>query len=81
MNRIRKRRSLSVCLWVEYEGLPDERDDQISKLVGRHQSGSGYCFVYGTRDLNFEFATIRGAQGASKRVKSALGRKVKVSIQ
>jgi hypothetical protein len=75
-------RSLSsVNLWVEYKGLPDDRDHQIEKLVGRNRAGSGYCFEDGMRDLNFEFATVHGAQGAGKRVKSALGRKVKVSIR
>ena len=77
----RKSRSPSVLLWVEYKGLPDQRDDQIEKLVGRDRDGSGYCFVDGTRDLNFGFATIRGAEGASKRVKAAIGRKVKVSVR
>ncbi len=76
----RKLQSLPVSLCVEYRGMPDDRDHQIEKLVGRDRDGSGYGFVDNVRDLGFGFATVRGAQGAGKRVKAALGRRVKVSV-
>jgi hypothetical protein len=70
-----KRRERQHNLVVEYEGgIDQDKDKLIVKLVGRPEDGSGFCFMDGSRDLSFGFATRRGAEGAMGRVKAVLKR-------
>jgi hypothetical protein len=40
-------------IWVFYKGYDTKKDDEIRKIVGRDDDGSGYAFYDDTRDLAF----------------------------
>jgi len=67
-------------LVVSYNGYDQEFDRNIKEVVGRESNGSGYCFIDDTRDLDFIFVRLQGLISAKERVKSKLGKKVKIKI-
>jgi len=73
---------IGFCLVVTYKSwyMSMEKDKRIVRLVGRPEQGSGFCLMSDERDLNFGFATMRGAEGAKKRVKEGFGGRVKCKI-
>lgn len=67
-------------LSVTYGGYDQKLDNVIAKTVGRQSTGSGYCFIDGTRDLDFEFTRLYGLVNAQMRIKDKFRRKVKTKM-
>lgn len=80
----KKKKTIKKIEWrafhviVEYKSLPNkELDKQILVLARGVSEGSYYYFGSGTRDLSFGYPKRGQAVAAARRIKLALGRKVK----
>lgn len=58
-------------LVIEYIGFKNkDKDSLIERTVGRKPSGSGFCFLDGSRDLSFLFKRKLARDNALKRVRA-----------
>ncbi len=75
-----KKDKIKFCLVVTYKDCMMDlaKDKLIVKLVGRPELGSGFCLMSGERDLDFGFATLRGAEGAKRRLQGVWCIKCKI---
>jgi len=61
----------TMTLVVSCPGFDHKLDKRIEKLVKREDSGSGYSFHTGKRDLEFDFKVEKAAKAAMARVRAA----------
>lgn len=66
-----KPQKASYSLVVTYNGFDSDFDRLIEATARRESSGSGCGFAQ--RDIDFEFATERGAQNTAKRLRKIKG--------
>lgn len=76
--RIVRRMRGEWIVFAEYKGGPDERDEILELASGSLSAGSGYDFIRGVRDLNWEFTTESAARRAVSRISWIRGVRTRV---
>jgi hypothetical protein len=78
--RMRRSPPRPFSVLVDYKGGPDtEFERQMERVSRGKRAGSGYCFIDGTRDVEYTFTRRSAALAAAKRLKK-LRRGLKVQV-